>query len=156
VQTAPELLLPSVEVFAGVGVERLVLAAVVLDIVGLVTSESDGAGAFGAGRGDQDSVIDGSLVNARAGQALPRVLAGLADVQREHVHTVSFPTAMGLTARREGAPSDVGWASGRAEQTAGGRQDQPVVKLRGDAVVIAPGRGRAAALSGIRISRRPH
>jgi hypothetical protein len=52
-----------------------------LDIVGLVVGESDGAGALGAGRGDRNRAVNRSLVDARDGQALPRVLTRLADVQ---------------------------------------------------------------------------
>ena len=83
-----------IEVLARVGIPGLVEAAVVLDIVEPVACETDRAGAIGARGCDRDRAVDGLFVDARHRQTLPRVLAGLANIDGEQAHVATVgPTA---------------------------------------------------------------
>jgi hypothetical protein len=94
-ERAAELGLPPVQVLACVGVDGLVEAAVMLDVMDTVARETDLTGALGTRGTDGDRPVDGSLVDACRGQDLPRVGARPADVDREHLHDTDGRSPLG-------------------------------------------------------------
>src|SRR5690606_8143905 len=79
-------LLPAVQVLAGVGVDGLVVPAVVLHVEHAVAREPDRAGPLGTGRGDGDGPLDGPLVDASRLDPLPGIGPWPADVHGQQLH----------------------------------------------------------------------
>jgi hypothetical protein len=92
------LSLPTVEIFTGVGVDRLIWPAVVPDVEDPITRKADLAGAFRTRRCHEHRAIGRPLIYAGSASGLPRIGPRPADVDGQHSHDSDPRGAVGRAA----------------------------------------------------------